>query len=76
LQDADVSEQTYLKSKKEAARFLGVSSGSLERLMRSGLAFVKIGNLVKFRPEDLVDYIERRRVESLPSGAGHKSEVR
>lgn len=51
----------YLKSKREAAKYLGISVGLLERLMRSGLVFVRIGNLVKFRPEDLADFIERRR---------------
>jgi excisionase family DNA binding protein len=46
----------------ESARYLGVSLGSLERLMRSGLAYIRVGNLVRFRPEDLADYIEQRRV--------------
>jgi excisionase family DNA binding protein len=55
-----VSEQTYLKNKREAARYLGVSLGSLERLMRSGLSCVRIGNLVRFRPEDLADFVEQR----------------
>jgi len=58
-----VSEATYLKSKREAARYLGVSVGSLERLMRSGLVYVRVGNLVRFRPEDLADFIEQRRVQ-------------
>jgi excisionase family DNA binding protein len=47
---------------------LGVSLGSLERLMRSGLAYIRVGNLVRFRPEDLADYIERRRIQR-PEGA-------
>jgi excisionase family DNA binding protein len=58
-----MSEQTYLKTKREAARYLGVSRPSLERLMRSGLAYVKVGTLVRFRPEDLADFIERCRVQ-------------
>jgi len=58
-----MSEQTYLKTKREAARYLGVSLGSLERFMRSGLAYIRVGNLVRFRPEDLAGFIERRRVE-------------
>jgi excisionase family DNA binding protein len=57
-----VKEETYLKNKREAARYLGVSLGSLERLMRSGLPYVRVGNLVRFRPEDLADFIEQRRV--------------
>jgi excisionase family DNA binding protein len=57
-----VEQQTYLKSKREAARYLGISPGSLERLMRNGLAYVRVGGLVRFRPEDLTAYIERGRV--------------
>lgn len=56
-------EQTYLKNKREAARYLGVSLGSLERLKRSGLAYIRVGNLVKFKPEDLADFIKQRRVQ-------------
>ncbi|MGO4885325.1 MAG: helix-turn-helix domain-containing protein [Bryobacteraceae bacterium] len=58
-----MNEETYLKTKREAAKYLGVSLGSLERLMRSGLAYIRVGNLVRFRPEDLADFIERRRVQ-------------
>jgi excisionase family DNA binding protein len=55
----------YLKSKREAARYLGVSVALVEQLMRSGLAYVRLGkgNLVRFRPEDLAEYIEQRRVQ-------------
>jgi len=59
---AGTAEQPYLKNKREAARYLGVSHGSLERFMRSGLAYIRVGNLVRLHPEDLADYIERRRV--------------
>ena len=58
------SDETYLKTKKQAARFLGVSPGSIERLMRGGLPYVKVGGLVRFRPEDLSGFIESRRVNS------------
>jgi len=59
-----MSDQTYLKSKREAARYLGVSIGSVERLVREGeLPYIRIGILAKFRPEDLADYIERRRLQ-------------
>jgi excisionase family DNA binding protein len=58
-----VTDEYRLKTKREAARYLGVSLGSLERLMRSGLAYVRVGNMVRFRPEDLADFIERRRVQ-------------
>jgi excisionase family DNA binding protein len=64
-----MSDQPYLKTKPEAARYLGVSLGSLERLMRSGLSNIRVGNLVRFRPEDLEDFIEQRRVQRLGESA-------
>jgi excisionase family DNA binding protein len=54
------NEETYLKSKAEAARFLGVSVGSIERLMHGGLQYVKVGGLVRFKPEDLAAFVEAR----------------
>jgi excisionase family DNA binding protein len=57
-----MEQETYLKTKREAARYLGISLGSLERLMRSGLAYIRVGNMVRFRPEDLTEFVERRRV--------------
>jgi len=57
-------DQAYLKSKREAARYLGISIGTLERLVREGeLPYVRIGILAKFRPEDLEDFIARQRVQ-------------
>jgi excisionase family DNA binding protein len=59
-----MAEHRYLQSKREAAQYLGVSIGSIERLTRSGLlAYIRVGNLVKFRPEDLADYVQKRRVQ-------------
>jgi excisionase family DNA binding protein len=52
--------ETYLKSKAEAARFLAVSVGSIERLMRHGLPYVRVGGLVRFRPEDLTAFVAAR----------------
>jgi hypothetical protein len=37
--------------------------GSVERLMRSGLPYVRVGGLVRFKPEDLADFIEQRRIQ-------------
>jgi excisionase family DNA binding protein len=54
-----VSTAKYLMSKREAAQYLGISLVSLERLLRSSdLQIVRIGGLVKFRPEDLDRFIE------------------
>jgi excisionase family DNA binding protein len=61
-------DEYRLRSKREAARYLGVSVGTLERMMRAGLTYVRISNLVRFRPEDLATYIEQCRVPG--AGAG------
>ena len=58
-----MADGTYLRSKKEAARYLGVSLASLERLARRDLPSVKLGVLVRFRPEDLEEYVMRHRVQ-------------
>jgi excisionase family DNA binding protein len=49
----------HLKTKKQAARFLNVSVASIERLMRAGLRHIKVGNLVRFRDEDLSAYLDQ-----------------
>jgi excisionase family DNA binding protein len=59
-----MNEPNYLKSKRQAACYLGVSTGTLERLMRSGLTYIRVSNLVRFRPEDLAAFIEQRRVSN------------
>jgi excisionase family DNA binding protein len=52
------AETTYLRTKKQAAKYLAVSEGSIERLMRSGLTYIKLNGSVRFRPEDLDAFIE------------------
>jgi phage terminase Nu1 subunit (DNA packaging protein) len=55
-----------LVNKEAAAKYLAVSAGTLERLMRAGLPFVKIGagrtGSVRFLTADLADFIAERRV--------------
>jgi excisionase family DNA binding protein len=59
-----VAEEAYLRDKKRAARFLNASIQTVDRLVRSGeLAYVKVGNRVRFRPEDLTDFVQRQRVQ-------------
>jgi excisionase family DNA binding protein len=54
------SEPPYLKDKRYAARYLGVSVHKIHQMVQDGTGprFVKIGPLVRFRPEDLAAYIE------------------
>jgi hypothetical protein len=52
-------------TEKDVAKQISVSLGSLRRwrLVNSGPRFVKVGALVRYRPEDLQHWME-----SLPSG--------
>jgi excisionase family DNA binding protein len=53
------NEPPYLKDKRWAARFLNVSVHKVHKMVADGtLRVVKIGPLVRFRPEDLAAYIE------------------
>ena len=55
-----------LVNKEAAARYLSVSPGTLERLMRGNLPYIKVGNgrtgSVRFALEDLQTYVSQRRV--------------
>jgi excisionase family DNA binding protein len=55
-----------LVNKQAAAKYLSVSPGTLERLMRGDLPYIKIGNgrtgSVRFAMDDLQNYITQRRV--------------
>ena len=53
-------EETFLKDKRYAARYFGVSVGTIERMITTGRGprFVKVGNLVRFTPESLAAFVE------------------
>ncbi len=53
-----MQKQTPLLTKKQAARLLNVSDASIERLMRNGLRYIKVGGLVRFKMEHLGEYLE------------------
>ncbi len=67
LSIADGQQDSSLKDKRQAARYLGVSRGTLERLIRAGLPYIKLNpgsaGAVRFRIQDLDDFCERRRVQ-------------
>ena len=61
-----------LRNKREAARYLGVSVGTVERMMRrEGLPYVKLtaSGAVRFRHADLSDFVQRR-VRGCPAALG------
>jgi excisionase family DNA binding protein len=68
---------TYLKNKEYVAKFLGVSIGTIDRMVmtRTGPRFVKVGNLVRFRPEDLAIFVEANSRGGQSVNAGEVSGV-
>lgn len=49
-----------LLDERDVARRLGCSDYTIKRLRKTGqLPFLRIGRLIKFREEDLADYISR-----------------
>lgn len=56
------SAESRLLNKREAARYLGVCVGTVERMMRSGLPYVKLtaAGAVRFRLSDLCEFVDRR----------------
>lgn len=54
------SKEGYLKNKKFAAKYLGVSIATLDRMLMSGRGprFVRVGNQVKFQPEELAAFVK------------------
>ena len=55
-----------LKTPAEAAALLGVSPGTLSvwrSTRRYPLAYVKVGSKVRYREQDLEEFLERRVVE-------------
>jgi predicted DNA-binding transcriptional regulator AlpA len=50
-----------LFDQKRAAHFLGLSVRTLERhrLAGTGPRYVRLGRLVRYRPQDIADFVER-----------------
>lgn len=59
--------ETNLRTKKEAARFLKVSVKTLDRWIyeRRGPKYYKVGCLVRYRDEDLMAFLD-----TCPTGGG------
>lgn len=68
-----VQQKSALMSRKEAAKYLGVSEQTLaiwKCTGRYGLTCIKIGRLAKYRKSDLDEFIQRQAQKS-----GHSSNV-
>ena len=53
-------------SKKDLAAYLGISKGTVERLMKRGLPHVKLERRVLFKREDVDDFMEKKTVRLKP----------
>ena len=49
-------------TKKEVSQFLKCSIGMVDKLMSNNLPHYKIGRNVKFKKEEIIDYLEERKV--------------
>ena len=54
---------------RDAARFVGLSRSTLEKLRVSGSGptYLKLGHIVRYLPEDLVQWLAARRTTSTSS---------
>ena len=62
-----VTAASDLLKESEAAQVLGVTAGTLAVWRSTGrysVPFIKLGRLVHYKPSDLQDFLERRRVTS------------
>jgi excisionase family DNA binding protein len=68
----DACEQPLLRNKRQAAHYLGCSIGTVERLMREGLPYVRFSarGSVRFRCCDLREYVRERLRQHSTTGAG------
>jgi excisionase family DNA binding protein len=69
---SEQKDESYLKTKAWAARYLGISPAGVDRLRSSGaLPFVRIGGLVRFDPSQLAEFVKQRtmRRDSASGGA-------
>ena len=63
---------------KEAAELLGVSTRTLERhrVTGTGPRFTRIGRLVRYRPCDLADYVDRNLRNSTSEANFYSSHIK
>lgn len=64
-----MNEKSKPVTDTEASEFLGVTTGTLavwRSTKRYNLPFVKVGRLVRYIPQDLENFLERRRRNDPP----------
>lgn len=54
--------ENRLLNKRELSEYMGVSMGKVELMMSGGLKYIKMNRNVRFRMEDINDYLNQRVV--------------
>lgn len=54
--------ENRLLNKRELSEYMGVSMGKVELMMSDGLKYIKMNRNVRFRMEDINDYLNQRVV--------------
>jgi nucleotidyltransferase/DNA polymerase involved in DNA repair len=57
----DLLAQDRLWHKRDVARFCGVGTRTVENWMLHGLPHIKFGNVVRFKPQDVREFLDSRR---------------
>lgn len=52
-----------LISKRELTSYLDISLGMVDKLMKEDLPYIKIGKSVKFRMNDINNFIEKNQIQ-------------
>jgi excisionase family DNA binding protein len=55
-----VMNKTFL-TKRGLSEYLGISSGKIDLMMKSGLVYVKFGRNVRFDMEDVNEYMNNNK---------------
>jgi hypothetical protein len=61
MADSTEPAKDELWRKSEVAGFCGVGVRTVEHWMGHGLPFIKLGNVVRFKPQDVRDFLDARR---------------
>lgn len=57
--------ENRLLNKRELSEYMGVSMGKVELMMSDGLKYIKMNRNVRFRMDDINDYLNQRVVVQL-----------
>ena len=59
-----VKMENKLLSKKEVTTYLDISLGMVDKLMKEDLPYIKLGKSVRFRMNDIENYLNSNKVKN------------